>query len=107
MPCPRAAQQQSYNRPEENRDQSGRVVRLAEAMMIPRMVPPVSHRRLGISLRGVMRTVQRVGELVSDAQKSVAEQERYQKHQRRSSLHYLRFENQGYTPLSQPRHLLA
>ncbi len=75
--------------------------------MIPRMVPPVSHRRLGRSLHGVMRTIQRAGELVSDAQKAVAEQERYQKHQRRYPLRLLRFENQGYTPLSQPRPLLA
>lgn len=60
--------------------------------MISWMIAPIPRWRVERwSLRGVMWAIQRAGELVSDTQKAVAEQERHQEHQRRYPLRCLRF----------------
>jgi len=64
---------------------------MAEAVVISWMIAPIPRWRVERSLRGVMRAIQQAGELVSDAQKAVAEQERHQEHQRRYPLRCLRF----------------
>lgn len=66
-----AAQQQNEHRPEENRDQDGRVARVPE-VYTPLMIPRIFGRRVGRMLLRVVRVVRRAGDVVGSTQKAVA-----------------------------------